>query len=284
MISELWSAFPHLMVEKINGLLDEAEPTPARAYQIFKECQSENLWSDGYEKFTQALQSFYSQSRVERKKSFFDRYLDRPMGMETYEKFHLTFRSALVSQKTLLDIASWAHHLTRVGFKTTCPVASEDVFTKTLQYITNPPHFEKDENINFEDFCEAWIKVVTKIYGKTYEAEFNHLLRETRWHSQQVQAIEVAASENPFIATIYLTQTEIDWVTAVYKTAAESMPVPKFPLSRGPQKQRLIELNSTMGLYKLVQSSIEPAFVNHRKMLRGKILEQCLSLLRECAR
>lgn len=284
MISELWSAFPQLLVQKINALLDEAEPNPARAFQIYKACQSESLWSDSFEKFSQHLRGFFSLSKFERKKSHFDRFLDRPMGMDIYEKFHLTFRSALVNNRNLLDIASWAHHLTRVGYKTTCPVASEDVFTKTLNYITNPPHFEKEENIDFEDFCSAWTKTVSKLFGKTFESEFNQLLKETRWLNQQMKDSEVSTSEGQFFPTIYLTQTEIDWTIAVQKAAAESLPVPKFPLSRGPQKQRLCELYSTIGLYKLVQGAVDSDFIKHRNTLRAKILEQCESLLKERAR
>lgn len=283
MINELWSAFPQMLVQKINGLLDDAEPNPARAFHIYKACQAENLWNETFEKFSQHLQCFFALSKHERRKSHFDRFLSRPMSLEIFEKFHLGFRCALVNNKTLLDIASWAHHLVRVGYKTTSPVASEDVFTKTLNYITNPPHFEKDQDIDFEDFCSAWTKTVTKLFGKTYEEEFNKLLKETRWLNQQLQESEVRADQGQFFPTIYLTQTEIDWTMAVRKAAFEYKTVPKFPLSRGPQKQRLCDLHSTIGLYRLVQNAKDPQFLKHRETLREKILDQCDRLLRDKA-
>ncbi|WP_413290952.1 hypothetical protein [Bdellovibrio sp. HCB337] len=283
MISELWSAFPQMIVQKINGLLDDAEPNPARAFQIYKACQAENLWNETFEKFSQHLQGYFSLSRHERRKSHFDRALSRPMSMEIYEKFHLTFRSALVNNRTLLDIASWAHHLVRVGYKTTCPVASEDVFTKTLQYITNPPHFEKDENIDLDDFCSAWTKTVNKLFGKTYDDEFNKLLKEIHSLNLQIKEAEVKVHDGQFFPTIYLTQTEIDWTIAVRTAAVDYKPIPKFPLSRGPKKQRLCTLYSTIGLYALVLTAKDAVLLKHRETLRDKILEQCDSLLRDKA-
>jgi hypothetical protein len=283
MIAELWNAFPRLLVQKINGLLDEAEPTPIKAFQLYKSCQSENLWTDTFEKFSKHLEEFYLLPKRERRKSRFDAFLDRPMTMDIFEGFHLTFRNALVNNKNLLDIASWAHHLIRVSRKTNSMVISEDVFTKTLNYITNPPHFEKDRDIEFDDFCSAWKKTVYKLFGKKYDSEFNEILKELHWLNMHLLEDERSSDENTFFPTIYLTQTEIDWTIAVRKAAFENLPIPKFPLSRGPQKQRLIDLERAINLYRIVQKTHLPELIKHRENIRATILDRCDSLLREKA-
>jgi hypothetical protein len=283
MITELWNAFPRMLVERINGLLDEAEPSAMKAFHLYKTCQTEKLWTGTFEKFSNHLRDFFALPKNERKKSFFDACLERPMGSDIYADFHLTFRTALVNNKSLIDLASWAHHLVRVGYKTNSVIISEDVFTKTLNYITNPPHFEKDHDIEFEDFCEAWKKIVYKVFGKKYDSELNAILRELRWLNAQIREADKEAKEKGFVPTIYLTQTEIDWTTAVHRAAFASAPIPKFPLSRGPQKQRLIELQRAINLYRIVQTAQHPDLVKHRENIRATILERCESLLRDKA-
>ncbi|WII71472.1 hypothetical protein QJS83_13465 [Bdellovibrio sp. 22V] len=285
MIRELWSSFPRLLEEKINALLDEAEPTPTKAFQLYKTCQRESLWHETFEKFSERLNDFFMLPKNERKKSAFDRYLDRPMHMAVFENFHLDFRSALVNNGSVLNIASWAHHLMRLNMKSNSAVIGTDVLTKTLHYITNPPQFEKAQDITFDDFCAAWKKTVFKLFGKKYDSEFQKIEAELRWLNTQIKAAE-SSSQEPvsFFPTIYLTQTEIDWVTAVQTATQENITIPKFPLSRGPQKQRLIDLARTISLYKIVQTTKLPEFIQHRDRIRATLLDQCGRILAERAR
>lgn len=285
MIKELWNNFPRLLEQKINNLLDDAEPNSVKAFQLYKTCQRENLWQDSFEKFSEKLCEFFTIPRIERQKSHFDRYLNRPMSTSLFENFNLHFGNALVSNKSLLDIVSWAHNLIRIGYKTNSIVISADVLSKTLHDITNPPPFEKVQNIEFEDFCAAWKKVVFKLFGKKYDSEFTALLNELHWLNTQLKNDEkILPQETPFVPTIYLTQTEIDWTTAVQSAVHENTTIPKFPLSRGPQKQRLIDLSRTISLYKIVQTSRLPEFIKHRENIRVTLLDQCDRLLREKAK
>lgn len=254
-----------------------------KAFHLYKTCQSEKLWQGTFEKFSSHLRDFFSLPKSERRKSYLDLLLDRPMERGVFEEFHLTFRTAVVSNKSLLDLASWAHHLVRVGYKTNSVVISEDVFTKTLNYITNPPHFEKDRDIEFEDFCEAWKKIVYRAFGKKYDSELNAILRELRWLNAQIRDADNEAKEKGFFPTIYLTQTEIDWTIAVHRAAEAYAPIPKFPLSRGPQKQRLIELQRAINLYRIVQTATHSELLKHRENIRATILDRCQRLLRDRA-
>lgn len=285
MIKELWNNFPRLLEQKVNSLLDEAEPNSVKSFQLYKACQRENLWQDSFEKFSEKLCDFFALPKIERQKSQFDRYLNRPMSAALFENFNLHFGNALVSNKSLLDIVSWAHNLIRIGYKTNSIVISTDVLSKTLYSITNPPPFEKVQNIAFEDFCAAWKKVVFKLFGKKYDSEFTAILNELNWLNTQLKNDEkYLPQETSFVPTIYLTQTEIDWTMAVQKAVHENITIPKFPLSRGPQKQRLIELNRTISLYKIVQTSRLPEFIKHRESIRATLLNQCDRLLREKAK
>lgn len=254
-----------------------------KAFHLYKTCQTEKLWQGTFEKFQIHLRDFFALPKMDRKKSLLDSMMDRPMDMDVFENFQLTFRTALVSNKSLVDLANWAHHLVRVGYKTNSLVISEDIFTKTLNYITNPPHFEKDKDIEFEDFCEAWKKTVYRVFGKKYDSELDAILRELRWLNLQIRDADRDAKEKGFVPTIYLTQTEIDWTTAVHKAAFEYQAIPKFPLSRGPQKQRLIELQRAINLYRIVQAAKHPELLKHRENIRATIIERCEGLLRDKA-
>lgn len=284
MIRELWSAFPHLLVKKINGLLETAEPSPTKAFQLYKTCQGENLWQESFELFSRRLNDFFSLPRNERRKSDFDRYLNFPMSHSIYEQFHLTFRTALVDQGALLNIASWAHHLMRVSRKTESVVISTDILTKTLRYITSPPLFEKEENIDFEDFCSAWKKTVFRMFGKKYDSELNGILQELQRINSQMASEDLKEEQGLFVPSIYLTQTEIDWTLAVQKAVCENTPLPKFPLKRGPEKPRLKDLERTIGLYRIVQTTRLPELIEQRNNIRATILDLCERLLRDRAK
>lgn len=284
MLDEAKHLFPQLLEQKINALLDFAEPSPQKAFQLYKSCKNEELWTESFEKFAQHLNSFFAISQSDRRKSDVDAFLDRPLSSEIFEQFHLNFHNAIVDQRSVLNIANWAHNLLRVQYKTNCQIISQDVLTKALQYITHPPLFEKSLDIKFEDFCSAWKKTVFKLFGKKYDAEFNHLISELRWLDAQLKTEKMAPHEPSFSPTIYLTQTEIEWTEAVLSAVSTNSPVPKFPLSRGPSKRRLIDLERTIRLYQIVQNTKLPEFIKHRDSIRSTILSRCESLLRERAR
>ena len=283
MIKELWNTFPHNLEHKINALLDEAEPSQEKAFQLYKSCQREDAWSGSFEKFSEHLNSFYALAKTERRKSVFDIHLEKPLSAYAFESFELDFRNAEVNANSVLQITSWAHHLMRVGHKTDSVIISEDVLGKTLNNIIHPGFYEKAKNIRFEDFCIAWKGIVFKLFGKKHDVEFEKILTELRWmYSQQEAAMKEVRT--PFTPTIYLTQTEIDWTSSVKMATENNLEIPKFPLSRGPQKQRLIDLERTVSLYKIVQKSQIAEFKKHRDSIKATILNHCDTLLRECAR
>lgn len=285
MISELWKSFPALLEQKINALLDGAEPKPAKAFQLYKACVRENLWRDSFERFSSHLSHFFSLSTHERHKSDLDAFLERPMDAPTFADFQLNFRNAIVDSRALRSLVDWTHNMMRVGHRTDCIVISTDVLSRTLHYITDPPPYEKVRDIEFEDFCTAWKKTVFRLFGKKYDPEMNQLMGELRRlrREQELQK-KIDSTEERFVPGIYLTQTEIDWTLAVQKSVREQSSPPDFPLSRGPQKQKLIELQKALRLYKIVQTTKLPELLRHRDNIRSTILDQCAWLIREKAR
>lgn len=284
MIKEIWNSFPRLLEQKINALLDEAEPRPTKAFQLYKACQRENLWSGTFEKFSDHLNDYFSLAPSARYKSKIDAFLERPLPADLFSSFYLDFRTALVSNHTLHEIASWSHHLMRVSMKSKSQVISTDVLTRVLQDLTNPPLFEKARDIEFEDFCSAWKKVAFKLFGRKYDAELSKIVAEIRWLHQQNKENETRPLEKHFVPSIYLTQTEITWTEAVKKAVEENTLIPAFPLSRGPEKQRLIDLLRTISLYRIVQTTRIPELLEQRANIRTTILDRCANLLADCAK
>ena len=271
--------FPRLIEERINNLLDEAEPNRMKAYQIYKTCQNENLWSNSFADFSEHLSNYFSSPKNERSKARFDSYLERPMHKSVFEIFALDFRTAVVNSRSLHMVASWAHNLIRVNFRDSQTI-SMDVMTRTLGLITNPTPFEKAQDIEFEDFCTAWKRTVHALFGKKYETDVNALLEEfVRLNLEQKDADRTVR----FIPELYLTQTEIDWTSDVLWAAENLGGMPHYPLSRGPQKQPLIDLLKVVQLYNVVFANDLPDLVQHRNQVRATILDRCQRLLRDRA-
>lgn len=283
MIQDTWKLFPRLIEQKINGLLDEAEPNNAKAFQLYKTCKNENLWRNSFELFRLHLIDYFSLSKSERAKSYFDNFLDRPMSRYIHDSFSLTFRTAQINHHSLIETANWSHNVIKANYNACNEVISCDIFIKTLQYITEPPLYEKDHDIEFEDFCIAWKKTVFTVFGNKYDAELEMILKEIRWFNKIQKNPELQIEKTKFRPGIYLTQTEIDWTISVQDAVFDHRIAPKFPLSRGPDKVRLSNLERTVVLYNIIQNKNLPQLMQHLESVRNTILDQCGWLLREKA-
>lgn len=269
------------MEQRINALLDEAEPNSLKAFQLYKTCQNEGLWQDSFDKFSEQIRKFFALPKAERGKSDLDAFFDRPMAADIYDSFQLNFRTAIVDSNNLHEIASWAHNLMRVNSQSNSMVISIDTLKKALHDLTHPTVFDKAEDIEFDDFCSVWKKTVAKLFGRKYNPEFNEILRQVNWLNEQLKSPDANATPPAFFNSIYLTQTEIDWTLAVQRAVEENLPLPKFPLTKGPQKQRLVDLERAVCLYRIVQTTKLPELLVHKENIRVTILDRCAGLMRD---
>lgn len=281
MMHDIWKLFPRLVEQKINALLDNAEPNRFKAYQLYKACQNESLWGESFEKFNNCLFDFFNLPKQERSKSKFDIFLNRPMHRTVYDQFTLDFRTAQVSSAKVLNFSSWAHNIMRINLKTNSVLISTDIMTRTVTCITKPSIFEKASEIEFDDFCSAWKRTVFHLFGKRYDSELSRILNEIRLLNIEQKNIEATPR---FVPQIYLTQTEIDWTQNLQLAAKNYDTLPKFPLSRGPQKPRLVELEKVVQLYSIVMNSDKPELICHRQSVRNTLMDRCESLMRDCAK
>lgn len=281
MLQETWNTFSRQIVQKINGLLDQAQPNSLKAFHIYKMCQSEGLWDKSYSEFSFLLDGFYQTHPAERSKSQMDQFLNRPMDWRSFESVNLTFRTAEIGVTEIRDIASWAHHMLRLRYEKTSPISSVDTLNKTIHDLTHPDITGKDQNIDFEDFCDAWKSAVDKLYGKQYEAEHQLVLSELR-HLNHI--LETRALELPRVNRIYLTQTEITWVERSLEAVVERRKMPRYPLTKGPEKSRLVDLLKWLTLWEISKTSEAPAVVEKVEKLRNYIQNECDDLLATCRR
>ncbi len=279
MVQVLWSTFPRLMEQNLNGLLDGAQPTALKAFQLYKTCRNEGLWNEGLEKFARHLEDFFSRPVVERRKSHFDVHLRHPMDHHLYSDFELNFRSAVVSEQSITDLASWAHNLIRVAKKTSAAFASIDVMTRTIRRITQPPPLAKAENIEFDDFCEAWRETISKHYGSGEDKEFGEIVTELKWLNAELKRSEQGARSTPPPASLYLTPGESEWTTEVYRAAFEWSEVPDYPLPYEPEKKLVKELMRVILLYRIARVSKLPEILENREKIRATLLDRCEVLL-----
>lgn len=278
MVREMWAQFPKLLEQNINGLLDNGFPNPTKAFQLYKSCKNEELWTDNFQAFSLALEAYFAKPRRLRKKADLDQVLERPIDSETYKAFHLTFRTATIAEDSVINIASWAHNLMRVSLKTSSSTISLETLTQTLQALTNPAPFEKEINLEFDDFCESWRKTVTKKHGQALITELNGILRELRTLKTLLETEDTTPVSSP-LPSIYLTQTELDWIQAVRRAADLGLQAPKFPLSRGTTKPLLMSLERVIHLYEIVRITKLPELLKHRESTRLTILARCEELV-----
>jgi hypothetical protein len=284
MVAALWGSFPLLMEENINGLLATARPNALRAFQIYGTLRNKGLWKEGIESFSRSLDGFFSRPQSERTKSRFDLHLTRPMEHDLFSLFDLDFRSAAVNEAELAKLASWAHHLIRVSKKTDGAFASLDVISKTLDHVTHPGPADKARHLDFMDFCKAWRKIVRRALGPVEDPEFTSLMEELEWLDRECkkrnnQAAKVASIETAYVPGVFLTQTEIDWAKAVRSAVLTEREAPPYPLSRGPEKQALRDLDRAALLYTKTRLSSLPEIIQNRERIRATVLARCEELL-----
>lgn len=275
---DMWKLFPRLMEKKINALLEEAEPDRMKSFHLYKTCQNENLWNKNFDDFREQLAIFFNLPQLERTKGRFDYVLNRPMHKSVFEMFQLDFRNAVVNNSSLLAVSNWAHHMLRINTGLNSPVISLDVMKKTLNSVVSPGPFDKAHDIEFDDFCGTWKRTCFHLFGRRFEADLNKVLNELKLLDQEQQLLE---QQKQYLPRIYLTQTEIDWTQGLLSAAQNSLDLPKFPLSRGPQKTALVEIEKVAQLYTLVMESDKTEFTPYRQKIRETLIFRCDELLKK---
>ena len=283
MLQETWNSFPRQIVQKINGLLDQAQPTSLKAFHIYKMCKREELWTKSFSEFSFNLENFYHTHPAERSKSQMDQFLNRPMDWRSFESVKLTFRTADIGLTEVRDIASWAHHMLRLHYQKSSEISSVETLSRTIHDLTHPGLNEKDHDIDFEDFCEAWKEAADKLYGKKFEAEHQQVLFELRQLNKTLET-RVVEFRRQLLEKIYLTQTEITWVERSLSALKNGADMPKYPLSKGPTKPRLVDLLKWMTLWQISKGSKLPAVQEKVFRIQNHILNECENLLETCRR
>lgn len=278
MMQDMWKLFPRLIEQKINGLLDEAEPNRMKSFHLYKTCQNENLWAHSFENFSEQLHHFFSLPKNERTKSRFDFYLNRPMHKSIFDEFNLDFRNSVVNNTSLQNVSSWTYNIMRLNCSITCQIISLDVIRKTFNAIVNPGPFDKAQDIEFDDFCGTWKRVVLNLFGHKYDTEVSKILDELTLLNHEQKQLERSLKAIP---RIYLTQTEIDWTEGVLSAARDFTQLPKYPLTRGPQKDPLIDIDRVAQLYCVVMESRRDEVIEHRQNVRQTLIYRCEELLKK---
>ncbi len=281
MINELWGSFPRLLEQNINGLLDTAEPNPTKAFQLYKQFKNEGLWRENFDQFSCVLAEFYSKPRGTRRKSAFDQYLDRPMASDIFLSFHLDFRTAVVDDREVLDLASWAHNLIRVSKKSLSSVMSLDVLTRTLLSVVTPGPLDKAENIEFDDFCGAWKKTVGRLFGSDEVRELGVLVGELKEINSAHRDLE-EVSGLIRLPLLQITPIEFDWIKIVRLAALAQAKIPRAPLSKTTlRKHSLRDLDRVIQLYELVLLTKLPELLKYRESTRLTLVDRCNILIGE---
>jgi hypothetical protein len=278
MINELWGSFPRLLEQNVNGLLETAVPNQTKAFQLYKTCKSEDLWRENFESFSKMLAALYAKPRAARRKGHIDQLLDRPMDAHLYQNFHINFKTASVDERAVTDLASWAHNLIRVSKKSVSAVFSVAVMTETLRAVVNPGPLDKADNIEFDDICEKWKKVVERNFSAGETRELNVLVTELQKINRDHYDLEEVSGLHP-LPLLGITPPELDWIKLVRLAALAHAKIPKPPPSQGLRKQSLNELDRVIQLYELVLVTQIDQLMKHRSSTRLTLIDRCDTLI-----
>ncbi len=286
MAQDLWNSFPRLLEEKINTLLDEAEPNKTKAFHLYKACSSDGAWNGSFNEFQIHLYDFFNIHKNNRRKSHIDKLLERPISSAVFEQFELTFKTADISLRKIINLANWSYNLIRINKKIDTAYISTDVFTKSIQKITQPNHLEKDNNIEFSDFSDAWRRICFQLFGRKYDNEVNSLIQELSilYHRAKSEEENLLKNSTKLFPKIYLTQTEIDWLKEILECIDKKIIPPDYPLSRGTDKIRLQELQRTLQLHRIILSNAHQSLSCYSNQVIATLKMQCQQLLVECAK
>ncbi len=285
MMQQMWKSFPRHFEQKVNGLLDQAEPTEAKAFQLYKVCQQQKLWSSSFEEFSTEVKIFFSKARRDRCKGEVDRFLDRPLDQLDYEDYHLTFRNAAINPNDVREIASWAHNMLRVGGRLDSVASSIQTLNEVLLAVTQPSYLEKDSDIEFSDICERWQKIISTKLGsqittdvKILFEKLDHLDQQSK-HYRNNKSVAVVTSTEMTINSHDFNPSEMNWILQVKNRATNFGKMPKFPVSNGSAKIQLIQLERIVTLYTIIQLTDREELMKHRESIRTTVLDRCRLLL-----
>ncbi len=278
MIHELWGSFPRLLEQNVNALLETAEPNQTKAFQLYKMCRHEDLWRENFESFSKALARMYAKPRAQRRKNHYDQFLDRPMHAHLFQQFAVNFRTVSIDDRAVGDLASWAHNLIRVSKKSMSAVFSLETMTETLRSVVNPGPLDKAENIEFDDICEKWKKVVSRTHGAHETRELEVLVTELQKMNDDHHDLEEVSGLHP-LPLLGITPPELDWIKLVRLAALAHAKIPKAPVTPGLRKQCLSELDRVIQLYELVLVTEIAELQKHRESTRFTLIDRCETLI-----
>lgn len=282
-MQQMWKTFPRDLEQKLSQLLDEAVPNAAKSFQLFKSCQREKLWSASFEVFAARLNEFCAVPRRARNKSRMDQYLNHPMDADTFEQFHLTYRTASIEPSSVRQVASWAHHLMRLNMRVDENAISIQTIEKTLQKLTNPKAHEKETDLEFADFCEAWNSIAGILLGEEKRFVLRGLLKDLKKLDvvSRTSQVEIVTSILPVAdrACVRLTPHEMGWAADVCRSAFAYADMPKLLAAVPEMKPPLIELSKLVTLYNMIQLTDNADILKHFESVRLTILDRCEHLL-----
>lgn len=276
MVQELWKSFPRLLEQNLNGLLETAEPNPALAYRLYKTCKLDGLWDQNFEVFSTRLVQFYLIPRSERRKSHFDYYLNRPLSQDQFAQFHINFRTAEIAESSIHNLATWAHHLIRRGYKRTLEVASVALLRSTFFKLTRPGPLEKAEDLTLSDFFEAWEGCVFRTHGRKFEFEFKKIRRELERMDEALKAEERLALLNGSASvSLELSQTDLDWVQRLRDSVKDRLSFEAGFFAQKFESEFLKDLLKAGTLYHMLAVSSRTDLISQRERVRNTILKRC---------
>jgi hypothetical protein len=157
-------------------------------------------------------------------------------------------------------------------------VFSLATMTETLKAVVNPGPFDKAENIEFDDICEKWKKVVAKTHGESEVRELNMLVSELQKMNEAHHELEEVSGLHP-LPLLGITPPELDWIKLVRLAALAHAKIPKPPGSIGMRKQCLKELDRVIQLYELVLVTQIDELTKHRASTRLTLIDRCETLI-----
>ncbi|MGZ3769335.1 MAG: hypothetical protein ACXVCP_08405 [Bdellovibrio sp.] len=229
---------------RLSQLLKGAGPSYLKSFQLYKRSMQEEIFFDSYEIYCERLFRFYTMPDKLRSPRTLGSILKGHITDSFYNEFILDFGNSSLDGKKILQIKEWC--ATRIPLMKAIPgpATHREIIYNSIESLLKYGARQRSYFLEWMEFIDIWEHECFKQYGSRLDHHFKALKQlkiDQTWNLKSDVDKDMATKR---ISTHQFTQTEIDWLLSLENSLTSKTTLPAYPLSRGPSKKDLVELNN----------------------------------------
>jgi hypothetical protein len=263
-----WTKLSRSIESHFSNYIKLGVPSSEKAYQLAKLVQFEN--GVAISKAVKLVAGYYQIPYRDRADSRFQAHF----GISPYpwliDQFVLNLKNIQTNETLIRKAATDTLFFLR-GLESNPPeeINTEAVILHSFFHALKKC-WSSNSSLGLSDFLSSWQWHVFRKYGEKYEWYFTKIFEDLK-AIELDKEIPPTEPRNQYL----LTQTEIDWLQTLQFELEINLPFSRFPLSTGPKKPALIELERitrTLARSNSIDEDIKIKLTNHVRLKIQEIL------------